>query len=153
MVISSRKDSEYPTRRCLVIVITSVIASPSSDLAIVGFPDNSKMESTVEHPTATWDAMPDGNVFYRRLQLYSIPGKFPDLNDYIISGCRNGGPIGVCRASALSVVQSTHLNRAALMRDSSKIVAIGRGGTSSRSQVQVYSPAGEGLLLFNVDIL
>lgn len=39
------------------------------------------------------------------------------------------------------------------MRDPSKIVAIGRGGTSSRSQVQVYSPAGEGLLLFNVDIL
>ncbi|KIM67291.1 hypothetical protein SCLCIDRAFT_179253 [Scleroderma citrinum Foug A] len=90
------------------------------------------MESTVEHPTTTWDAMPDGNVFYRRLQLYSIPGKFPDLNDYIIAGCRNGGPI-------------------ALMRDPSKIVAIGRGGTSSRSQVQVYSPAGEGLLLFNWD--
>lgn len=57
------------------------------------------MESTVEHPTTTWDAMPDGNVFYRRLQLYSIPGKFPDLNDYIIAGCRNGGPIGVCRAN------------------------------------------------------
>lgn len=91
------------------------------------------MESVAEHPTATWDAMPDGNVFYRRLQLYSIPGKLPNLNDYVIAGCRNGGPV-------------------ALMRDPSKLVAIGRAGSaSSRSQIQVYSPAGEGILLFSWD--
>ncbi|KAI6095558.1 vacuolar assembling sorting protein VPS16 [Pisolithus croceorrhizus] len=91
------------------------------------------MESMVEHPTATWDAMPDGNVFYRRLQLYSIAGKVPNLNDYVVAGCRNGGPI-------------------ALMRDPSKLVAIGRAGAaSSRSQIQVHSPAGEGILLFNWD--
>lgn len=57
---------------------------------------NDAMDSVVEHPTTTWEAMPEGNVFYRRLQLYSIPGKLPDLSDFIIAGCRNGGPIGAC---------------------------------------------------------
>ncbi|KIJ59378.1 hypothetical protein HYDPIDRAFT_118596 [Hydnomerulius pinastri MD-312] len=91
------------------------------------------MDSVTEHPTATWEAMPDGNVFYRRLQLYSIPGKLPDLNDFIIAGCRNGGPI-------------------ALMRDTSKMIAIGNAGPAfSKSQIQVYSPAGEGLLLLSWD--
>ncbi|KAG9314973.1 vacuolar assembling sorting protein VPS16 [Chiua virens] len=91
------------------------------------------MDAGVEHPTTTWEAMPEGNVFYRRLQLYSIPGKLPDLNDFIIAGCRNGGPI-------------------ALMRDTSKIIAIGRAGLAlSRSQIQVFSAAGEGLLLLNWD--
>lgn len=42
----------------------------------------------------------------------------------------------------------------ALMRDTSKLVALGRGGPAfTKSQIQVYSPAGEGLLLFSVDIL
>ena len=42
----------------------------------------------------------------------------------------------------------------ALMRDSSKIIAISRAGPAfSRSQIQVFSSAGEGLLLLNVDIL
>ncbi|KAF8439094.1 vacuolar assembling sorting protein VPS16 [Boletus edulis BED1] len=91
------------------------------------------MDSAVEHPTSTWEAMPEGNVFYRRLQLYSIPGKLPDLSDFIITGCRNGGPI-------------------ALMRDTSKIIAIGRVGPAfSRSQIQVFSSADEGLLLLNWD--
>ena len=54
------------------------------------------MDPAVEHPTTTWEAMPEGNVFYRRLQLYSIPGKLPELNDFIIAGCRNGGPMGTC---------------------------------------------------------
>jgi hypothetical protein len=47
-----------------------------------------------EHPTASWEAMQDGNVFYRRQELYSIPGKLPPLEEYIIAGCRCGGPIG-----------------------------------------------------------
>lgn len=55
------------------------------------------MDAAVEHPTTTWQAMSEGgNAFYRRLQLYSIPGKLPDLNDFVIAGCRNGGPIGAC---------------------------------------------------------
>lgn len=49
-----------------------------------------------EHPTTTWEAMQEGQVFYRKQQVYSIPGKLPDLENYIISGCRNGGPIGMC---------------------------------------------------------
>jgi hypothetical protein len=48
-----------------------------------------------EHPTASWEAMQDGNAFYRRQQLYSIQGKIPNLDDYIIAGCRNGGPLGM----------------------------------------------------------
>ena len=47
-----------------------------------------------EHPTASWEAMPDGTVFYKRQQLYSIQGKLPNLEDYIIAGCRFGGPLG-----------------------------------------------------------
>ena len=40
------------------------------------------------------------------------------------------------------------------MRDTSKIIAIGRAGPAlSRSQIQVFSSAGEGLLLLNVGIL
>ncbi|KZP02553.1 hypothetical protein FIBSPDRAFT_609908 [Athelia psychrophila] len=52
-----------------------------------------------EHPTTSWEAMQDGNVFYRRQQLYSIPGKLPNLEDYIIAGCRYGGPIGTSMPS------------------------------------------------------
>ena len=50
--------------------------------------------ATVDHPTASWQAMQEGNVFYRRQQCYSIPQKLPELAEYIISGCRYGGPIG-----------------------------------------------------------
>ena len=50
--------------------------------------------ATVDHPTASWQAMQEGNVFYRRQQCYSIPQKLPDLAEYIIAGCRYGGPIG-----------------------------------------------------------
>lgn len=88
---------------------------------------------TVQHPSATWEAVSNGIVFYRRQQLYTLPGKLPNIADYLIAGCKNGGPI-------------------ALMRDTSKMVALGRGGPSfTKSQIQVYSPAGEGLLLFSWD--
>ncbi|KAF9445538.1 vacuolar protein sorting-associated protein 16 [Macrolepiota fuliginosa MF-IS2] len=86
-----------------------------------------------EHPTTSWQAMQDGNVFYRRQHLYNISGKLPDLSDFIIAGCRYGGPI-------------------AIMRDTSKIVTLNRAAPAlSKSQVQVYSPAGEALLLFSWD--
>jgi hypothetical protein len=49
---------------------------------------------TVQHPSATWEAASNGTVFYRRQQLYMLQGKLPDLDDYLIAGCKNGGPIG-----------------------------------------------------------
>lgn len=54
-----------------------------------------------DHPTTIWDAMQDGSVFYRKQQLYSIQGKLPTLSDYIIAGCRYGGPLGECPAASL----------------------------------------------------
>lgn len=37
------------------------------------------------------------------------------------------------------------------MRDSSKMIALGRTtATLSKAQIQIYSPAGDGLLLFSV---
>jgi hypothetical protein len=47
-----------------------------------------------EHPTTTWEAMQEGQVFYRKQQVYSIPMKLPNLGDFIYAGCKNGGPIG-----------------------------------------------------------
>ncbi|TBU22517.1 vacuolar protein sorting-associated protein 16 [Dichomitus squalens] len=87
-----------------------------------------------DHPTLSWEAMQDGSVFYRRHQLYSIPGKLPgDLQDFIVAGCRYGGPI-------------------ALMRDTSKLVAVNRAAPAfSKAQISIYSPAGEGILLFSWD--
>lgn len=55
----------------------------------------------VDHPTVSWQAMQEGKVFYRRQQCYSIPGKLPDLADYIVTGCRYGGPIGNTNRLAL----------------------------------------------------
>jgi hypothetical protein len=41
----------------------------------------------------------------------------------------------------------------ALMRDTKKMIAIGPATPIfSKSQIQVYSPSGEGLLLFNVRV-
>ncbi|KAH8084369.1 vacuolar protein sorting-associated protein 16 [Cristinia sonorae] len=86
-----------------------------------------------EHPTVSWEAMQDGNAFYRRHQLYSIPGKLPNLGDFFVAGCRYGGPIAV-------------------MRDTSKMVAYGHATPAfSKAQLHVYSPAGEGLLTFSWD--
>ncbi|KAG5732305.1 Vacuolar protein sorting-associated protein 16 like protein [Termitomyces sp. T112] len=88
-----------------------------------------------EHPTATWEAMRDGNTFYRRQQLYTVTGKLPYLGDYIVSGCKHGGPIAV-------------------MRDISKLVALGPGQAATsltKSQVQLYSPAGGGFPLLSWD--
>ena len=33
-------------------------------------------------------------MFYRKQQVYSTPGKLPNLGDFIIAGCRYGGPLG-----------------------------------------------------------
>ncbi|OBZ67332.1 Vacuolar protein sorting-associated protein 16 [Grifola frondosa] len=86
-----------------------------------------------DHPTVSWEAMQDGNVFYKRNQVYSISGKLPDLGDFSIAGCRYGGPL-------------------ALMRDTTKLIALGRATPAfSKAQIQIYSPAGEGLLLLSWD--
>ncbi|KAF8186996.1 Vps16, C-terminal region-domain-containing protein [Mycena galopus ATCC 62051] len=88
---------------------------------------------SAERPSSRWQIMQDGRTFYKRQQLYSIPGKLPNLSDYIVAGCRNGGPI-------------------ALMRDHTKLVALGRSTPAiTKAQIQIYSPAGEGLLLFSWD--
>ncbi|KAJ7211224.1 vacuolar assembling/sorting protein VPS16 [Mycena pura] len=88
---------------------------------------------STERPSSRWQVMPDGRTFYKRQQLYSIPGKLPNLSDYIVAGCRYGGPI-------------------ALMRDHTKLVALGRTApVTTKAQLQIYSPAGEGLLLFSWD--
>lgn len=47
-----------------------------------------------EHPTTSWQAMQDGNAFYRQQRLYTLDGKLPSLGDCIVAGCRNGGPLG-----------------------------------------------------------
>ena len=57
-----------------------------------------------DHPTASWDAMQDGNVFYRREQIYSIPNKLPRLDDFVVAGCKHGGPLGmVCSRVSVQV--------------------------------------------------
>ncbi|KAF9051351.1 vacuolar protein sorting 16 isoform 1 [Panaeolus papilionaceus] len=88
----------------------------------------------MEHPTSSWQAMQEGNVFYRRQQCYSIPDKLPELDDYFIAGCKYGGPI-------------------ALMRDHTKVLALGQGRPppTTRSQIQIYSPAGESLTVTQWD--
>jgi hypothetical protein len=58
-----------------------------------------------EHPTHSWEAMQDGQVFYRRQHVYDIAGKLPNLDDYIVAGARNGGPLG---APALSFSHRVH---------------------------------------------
>lgn len=108
-----------------------------------------------DHPTASWEALHDGSVFYRRHQVYSISGKLPDLGDFVIAGCRYGGPIGMSQYSRHTYVAADMcLNYyLALMRDTTKLVALGRATPAfSKAQIQIYSPAGEGLLLFSVVI-
>ncbi len=102
-----------------------------------------------EHPTTSWQAMQDGNVFYRQQRLYTLDGKLPSLGDCIVAGCRNGGPFGRCTRTLRS--QRLKGLRTALMRDTSKLVAIGPTTPMfSKSQIHVYSPSGEGLLLLGV---
>jgi hypothetical protein len=56
-----------------------------------------------DHPTASWDAMQDGKVFYRRQQVYSISNKLPNLSDFVVAGCKYGGPLGmVCSGMSQS---------------------------------------------------
>jgi len=106
-----------------------------------------------DHPTVSWQAMQGGNVFYRHQQLFSLDGKLPNFGECIVAGCRYGGPIGICSVSIRREITLT-LNFTAMMRDSTKIIALNSAAPSFvKSQIQVFSSAGEGLLLFSVDTL
>ena len=84
--------------------------------------------------------------------MYMLHGKLPNLDDYLIAGCKNGGPIGMFSALLSRICRMT--GDIALMRDTSKVISLGSGRPPfAKSQIQVYSPAGEGLLLFSVDIM
>ncbi|KAG8959165.1 hypothetical protein FRC03_008376 [Tulasnella sp. 419] len=82
--------------------------------------------ASVQHPTVSWEPMLDGQVFYRKQQIYTMQWDIRNLSDYIIAGARYGGPF-------------------ALMRDPHKMVAFGQG-TFTRPTIQVFSSAGELLL-------
>jgi vacuolar protein sorting-associated protein 16 len=102
-----------------------------------------------EHPTTLWQAMQDGNVFYRQQRLYTPDGKLLNLGDCIVAGCHNGGPLGECILNLQ--LQRFRAHAIAFMRDTSKLVAIGPATPMfAKSQIQVYSPSGEGLLLLGV---
>jgi len=48
-----------------------------------------------QHPTASWEAMGDGSVFYRKHAVYEMQWQgIHDISEYILEGARHGGPIG-----------------------------------------------------------
>lgn len=107
-----------------------------------------------EHPTASWQAMQDGSVFYRKTQLYNIQDKLPKLDEYVVAGCRFGGPIGAPTPSMRSRSFFSENSLIAMMRDTTKVIALGRSAPPfAKNEIRVYSSAGEGLLLFTVSIL
>jgi hypothetical protein len=107
----------------------------------------------VEHPTASWQAMQNGNVFYRQQRCYTLDGRLPNLGDSVVAGCRNGGPLGERVTTSRLPAPLKRVKNTALMRDTTKMIAIGPATPMfAKSQIQVYSPSGEGLLLFSVCI-
>ncbi|QRV75847.1 vacuolar protein sorting-associated protein 16 [Ceratobasidium sp. AG-Ba] len=45
-------------------------------------------------PTATWEPVQDGEVFYSTREVYQMLWQLNDLTDFIIAGARYGGPLG-----------------------------------------------------------
>ncbi|KAG8885848.1 hypothetical protein FRB98_001561 [Tulasnella sp. 332] len=78
--------------------------------------------ASVQHPTASWEAMQDGNLL-RKHEVYTMQWKVRNLGDYIVAGARYGGPI-------------------AMIRDPHKVVAFG-ANQFSKPTVQVFSSSGE----------
>lgn len=62
----------------------------------------------VDHPTASWDAMQDGMVFYKRQQVYNISNKLPKLDDFVVAGCKYGGPLGMVCSGVSQLRLLTH---------------------------------------------
>jgi hypothetical protein len=103
-----------------------------------------------EHPTHSWEAMQGGQVFYRKQQVYAIPAKLPPLADYVLAGCRNGGPLGA-HARVSCALCGCAEGVPALMRDNTRLIAVGRATPIfAKSQIQVFSLAGVGEILFTV---
>ncbi|KAG9123695.1 hypothetical protein FRC07_014241 [Ceratobasidium sp. 392] len=75
-----------------------------------------------QSPIATWEPVQGGEVFYSTREVYQMLWQLNDLTDFIIAGARYGGPL-------------------ALMRDTSKLVALGRN-TIAKPQIIIYSSAG-----------
>ncbi|KAF8524325.1 vacuolar protein sorting-associated protein 16 [Hysterangium stoloniferum] len=74
--------------------------------------------------------MPNSDLFGRKHTAYEMLWKYMDLSDYIIAAARYGGPL-------------------AFMRDSSRLIVLGRGVPAiSKSEIRIYSSVGEGLLVF-----
>lgn len=46
--------------------------------------------------------------------------------------------------------ERAHLGGTALMRDTSRLVALGRSQPVIKNEIRVYSPAGEGIMWFTV---
>ena len=67
-----------------------------------------RSRTMVDHPTASWDAMQDGKVFYRRQQVYSISTKLPRLDDFVVAGCKYGGPLGMVCSGVSQLRLLTH---------------------------------------------
>ncbi|ELU41202.1 vacuolar assembling/sorting protein VPS16 [Rhizoctonia solani AG-1 IA] len=80
--------------------------------------------TSAPNPTTTWEPVQDGEVFYSTREVYQMMWQLNDLTDFIIAGARYGGPLDI-----------------ALMRDTSKLVALGRHSVS-KPQIIIYSSAG-----------
>ncbi|KAG8840224.1 hypothetical protein FRB91_006401, partial [Serendipita sp. 411] len=95
-------------------------------------------EFLVEHPTTSWEALNNGAVFYSRRHLYQMQwnlssvGGGSDLSGYIVAGARFGGPI-------------------AIMRDNTKLIALGRT-TFTKPVIQVFSSSGVHLATINWEL-
>ena len=106
---------------------------------------------SVDHPVVSWHPMQDGAVFYKRQQLYTVQDKLPNLGDYVVAGCKNGGPIGELSSLKLIVDALMKMLSIAMMRDTNKVIAFGqRVAPFAKNEVRVYSSSGEGLLVFTV---
>ncbi|KAG8824734.1 hypothetical protein FRC17_009032 [Serendipita sp. 399] len=96
-------------------------------------------DSLVDHPTTSWEALNNGAVFYSRRHLYqlqwnlsSMGGGGSDLSGYIVAGARFGGPV-------------------AIMRDNTKLIALGRT-TFTKPVIQVFSSSGIHLATINWEL-
>ncbi|KAG8808442.1 hypothetical protein FRC19_005900 [Serendipita sp. 401] len=95
-------------------------------------------EFLVEHPTTSWEALNNGAVFYSRRHLYQMQwnlssvGGGSDLSGYIVAGARFGGPV-------------------AIMRDNTKLIALGRT-TFTKPVIQVFSSSGVHLATINWEL-
>jgi hypothetical protein len=94
--------------------------------------------------------MQDGKTFYNKHQVYMMQWEgLNDLSDYIIAVAQHGGPIGAWLR--VRVIERINGDCLAVMRDISKLTVVRPTSNAlGKTEVQVWSAAGEGLLLFKV---